>query len=300
MRCVVQNILVEDGTEHDFDSHIMVWNVTDPALAAGSSSLAAKGAAGGATTSSLSSSANSLRPVSTASSSLDLGPTPGSGVGLDSLEFSENYIDSDSETDTLPLSVVSKGSSGTKASESLEPAGASINTITSSKNTINSTGSIAADIETGTDPLQWSEDIESMLNNPPPDTFQSFHLAAEPSLSSWVVPHYAQDQLNIDKMPATRPYQVDFGRKKSRSRSRSLQKSSKDSSRKDSIASNGQLSTPSHNSTKESSPTKESPLTPSSNGSVSASTRSNKDQTPSSSGGLELDEPLEDFTQLLA
>jgi hypothetical protein len=47
-------------------------------------------------------------------------------------------------------------------------------------------------IETGTDPLEvaaWNKDVESMLNNPPPlDTFQSFMLSSEPSLSSWVVP----------------------------------------------------------------------------------------------------------------
>jgi hypothetical protein len=42
------------------------------------------------------------------------------------------------------------------------------------------------------DPLldsAWNKDVESMLNNPPPlDTFQSFMLSSEPSLSSWVVP----------------------------------------------------------------------------------------------------------------
>jgi hypothetical protein len=30
-----------------------------------------------------------------------------------------------------------------------------------------------------------------MLNNPPPDTFQSFIISSEPSLSSWVVPAVA-------------------------------------------------------------------------------------------------------------
>ena len=33
----------------------------------------------------------------------------------------------------------------------------------------------------------WSQDVEEMLNNPPPEKFQSFNLSREPSLSSWVV-----------------------------------------------------------------------------------------------------------------
>ena len=33
----------------------------------------------------------------------------------------------------------------------------------------------------------WSRDVEEMLNNPPPEKFESFNLSREPSLSSWVV-----------------------------------------------------------------------------------------------------------------
>lgn len=33
----------------------------------------------------------------------------------------------------------------------------------------------------------WSQGVEEMLNNPPPEKFESFNLSLEPSLSSWVV-----------------------------------------------------------------------------------------------------------------
>ena len=266
--------LVEDGTEHDFDSHIMVWNVTDPATGPSVSSAAA----------SLSSSANSLRPISTTSSSLDLGPTPGSGVGLDSQ--SEDYLDTDSETDTLPISVVSQHSVA-----SLTRDVSSSRVVTSSSiSSVDTARASTTDIETGTDPLQWSNEVESMLNNPPPDTFQSFHLAAEPSLSSWVVPHYNNsDQLNIDRIPvSTAPYQVDFGsRKKSRSRSTSLKGTNNASNsyspqrRKD--------STPSYSSR---SSRRDSPR----------SVSQGKDSTPSTGGSMAetVEEPAEDFTQMVA
>ena len=326
----------------------MVWNVTDPSSAAAAAASGAGSGSGGVVRpgGSLSSSANSLRPVeSTTSSSLDLGPTPGSGVGLDSL--SEDYLESDSETDTLPLSVVSQGSwmgGGGGVGEEGDtlvldplpvnptPSSSLTGHIVTTTNTIsgssNGTKMATADIiETGTDPLQWSADVESMLNNPPPlDTFQSFHLAAEPSLSSWVVPHYATTtgnsgvvggaELNIDKISAAQtPYQVDFSggaaarrrSNKSRSRSRSLKgstTSSNQQSRKDStpsISSSGKFSKASPNNLQQ------EDWSPSFPGNI---VKSSKEQTPNSSessrssisksGGAPASEPLEDFTQLLS
>ncbi len=278
----------------------MVWNVTDPSATETAANGAASAVGGRATAhNSLSSSANSLRPISTTSSSLDLGPTPGSGVGLDSQ--SEDFLESDSETDTLPLSVVSQGSLTRGDSvESQIPVNSNHEALT-----VNNVRSLDDHIETGTDTLQWSQDIESMLNNPPPDTFQSFHLAAEPSLSSWVVPSYAQDQLNIDKQGhTTRPYQVDFGRKKSRSRSRSLKgaNGTKAALRRDSIQENAVTTSTSHSPNKDWSVSEDlngrKESSPSPNGTAMLST---KEQTPSSESGSTAElEPLEDFTQLIS
>ena len=45
------------------------------------------------------------------------------------------------------------------------------------------------DSDSDTEPARaWSEDVEDMLNNPPPSKFESFNLSLEPSMSSWVVP----------------------------------------------------------------------------------------------------------------
>ena len=141
--------LVEDGTEHDYDSHIMVWNL------AGGSATTTNPSSGQPpvppSTSSLSSSSVSLRPLSAGSSSLELGPTPGSGLDLDTSRSHSAVTDSGSEDVADDLTT----------------------------------------IETGTDPLAWSREVERMMNNPPPSTFKSFNLAAEPSLSSWLVPHAA-------------------------------------------------------------------------------------------------------------
>ena len=115
---------------------------------------------------SLSSSSLSMRGVSLGSSSIDLGPTPGSGVGLDSPV--QSFLESDSETETLNLN---NSSVPFKKRFCVED----------------------SEIETGTDPLQWSREVESMINNPPLQTFQSFKLEADPSLSSWILP---QDQYN--------------------------------------------------------------------------------------------------------
>ena len=279
----------------------MVWNVTDPPSTETATTNGTASAVGGRATAhnSLSSSANSLRPISTTSSSLDLGPTPGSGVGLDSQ--SEDFLESDSETDTLPLSVVSQGSlTRGNSVESQIPVNSNHEALT-----VSNVRSLDDHIETGTDTLQWSQDIESMLNNPPPDTFQSFHLAAEPSLSSWVVPSYAQEQLNIDKQGhTTRPYQVDFGRKKSRSRSRSLKgaNGTKVSLHQDSIQEHADTTSTSHSPIKDCSVSEDlngkqesSPSSP--NGKAIAT----KEQTPSSESGSTAElEPLEDFTQLIS
>ena len=80
------------NTEDDYDSHIMVWQLPGgvPApenLSDSQSSL-------------LSSPTNSMRPISPESSSLELGPTPGSGMALDSQSESISFFESDSETET--------------------------------------------------------------------------------------------------------------------------------------------------------------------------------------------------------
>ena len=101
---------------------------------------------------------------STGSSSLELGPTPGSGMDLDSHSGSLTFQDSGSETETLLRS--SKSSSVHKAIEATE------------------SGSFSASDDT----VVWSAEVEKMLNNPPPEKFRSFNLSMDPSLSSWIVP----------------------------------------------------------------------------------------------------------------
>jgi len=52
------------------------------------------------------------------------------------------------------------------------------------------------------EPLAWSDDVESMLNNPPPSTFHSFNLSREPSLSFWVLPPESeQSHQSISEQP---------------------------------------------------------------------------------------------------
>ena len=119
-------VSVDDGSEDDCDSHIMVWTLPEsppPELLSNID---------------LYSPPHSLQPPSTSDSSLELGDTPGSGLALDSPSESVSCQDSDSDTET--------------------------------ERTV------------------WSEDVEEMLNNPPPGKFESFNLSLEPSMSSWVVP----------------------------------------------------------------------------------------------------------------
>jgi hypothetical protein len=180
---------VEDGTEHDYDSHIMVWQ-----LAVQQTSSAASAHAREPLRRLPPASASSS--LSLRSSSLGLGPTPGSNLALDS-QSEYGGLESDQEegedggdlnaggefSDSLTV-LTSRRSSpsttvGTAAAASHSGSSSSVDVPYSS-------------IETGTDPLEvaaWNKDVESMLNNPPPlDTFQSFMLSSEPSLSSWVVP----------------------------------------------------------------------------------------------------------------
>jgi len=165
--------LVEDGTEHDFDSHIMVWHLTG---GSGSESPAARSIP------SLASSAASLRPASASSSSIELGPTPGSGVGLDSPAQSSIGEEDEDESDA----------------ETVQPDGAGSSSVASRRSSSFRLTAQQPEIETATDPLQWNREVESMINNPPQDTFKSFHLSAEPSLSSWVIPQEAQQQPKED------------------------------------------------------------------------------------------------------
>lgn len=145
---------MDDGTEDDYDSHIMVWQVADGEeevvrLSTSQTSLA-----------------SSALPPSTrhpsTQSSIELGPTPGSGMALDSM--SEGASNASSDTESEAPSIYQRSASPTPP---YHPA---------------------------LEPLAWSNDIESMLNNPPPSTFHSFNLSREPSLSSWVLPSEPETQ----------------------------------------------------------------------------------------------------------
>jgi hypothetical protein len=134
------------------------------------------------------------------SSSLGLGPTPGSNLALDS-QSEYGGLDSDQEegedggdlntgggefTDSLTVLTSRRPSPSSPSSTTVGTAAAASHSGSSSVE------APFGSIETGTDPLEvaaWNKDVESMLNNPPPlDTFQSFMLSSEPSLSSWVMP----------------------------------------------------------------------------------------------------------------
>ena len=131
----------------------------------------------------LSSPTNSMRPISPESSSLELGPTPGSGMALDSQSESISFYESDSETDTIPNSRSQSQSVPSSRKSSLK------NSVIEVENVKNINGFNSDTYKPPADPLAWSTDVESMLNNPPPNTFESFNLSREPSLSSWVIPH---------------------------------------------------------------------------------------------------------------
>ena len=151
----------------------MVWHLTG---GSGSESPAARSIP------SLASSAASLRPASASSSSIELGPTPGSGVGLDSPAQSSIGEEDEDESDA----------------ETVQPDGAGSSSVASRRSSSFRLTAQQPEIETATDPLQWNREVESMINNPPQDTFKSFHLSAEPSLSSWVIPQEAQQQPKED------------------------------------------------------------------------------------------------------
>jgi len=131
----------------------------------------------------LSSPTNSMRPISPESSSLELGPTPGSGMALDSQSESISFYESDSETDTIPNSRSQSQSVPSSRKSSLK------NSVIEVENVENINGFNSDTYKPPAEPLAWSTDVESMLNNPPPNTFESFNLSREPSLSSWVIPH---------------------------------------------------------------------------------------------------------------
>jgi hypothetical protein len=124
------------------------------------------------------------------SSSLGLGPTPGSNLALDSQSEYGDGLDSDQEEDGGDLNA----SDSLTVLTSRRPSPSSTTVGTAASHSGSSSVEVPySSIETGTDPLcdaaVWNKDVESMLNNPPPlDTFQSFMLSSEPSLSSWVVP----------------------------------------------------------------------------------------------------------------
>ncbi len=219
---------MEDGTEHDYDSHIMVWQLAVRAAARRSRSNSAanthppppplqssptrESTLRRQQTSSLASSSS----LSLRSSSLGLGPTPGSNLALDSqseygdgvgLDSENDYDDDDRACLTDSLTVLTSQ----RASPSPPRPPSSLSSRSSTTVAASSVGTAAAvadcgggafsSIETGTDPLAWSQDVESMLNNPPPDTFQSFILSSEPSLSSWVVPPTPLEDRMVSRRP---------------------------------------------------------------------------------------------------
>merc|ERR1719229_404589 len=89
--------IVDDGTEDDYDSHIMVWQVADdqgvpPALSSSLSSITSA-------SSLLLSPTEPIRNPST-HSSIELGPTPGSGMALDSQSEDAHFFGSDTDSET--------------------------------------------------------------------------------------------------------------------------------------------------------------------------------------------------------
>jgi hypothetical protein len=133
--------------------------------------------------------ASASSSLSLRSSSLGLGPTPGSNLALDS---QSEYGGLDSDQEEEDGGDVNASDSLTVLTSRRPSPSTTVGTAAASHS--GSSSSVEApfsSIETGTDPLDaaWNKDVESMLNNPPPlDTFQSFMLSSEPSLSSWVVP----------------------------------------------------------------------------------------------------------------
>ena len=157
---------MDDGTEDDYDSHIMVWQVADqgapPALSNSLSSITSA-------SSLLLSPTEPIRNPST-HSSIELGPTPGSGMALDSQSEDAHFFGSDTDSETPAPSLHLPETSSPPLPQPYHPP---------------------------VEPLAWSDDVESMLNNPPPSTFHSFNLSREPSLSSWVLPPDSESQQSM-------------------------------------------------------------------------------------------------------
>ena len=153
----------------------MVWQVADqgvpPALSTSLSSITSA-------SSLLLSPTEATRNPST-HSSIELGPTPGSGMALDSQSEDAHFFGSDTDSETPAPSLHLPDPSQSNPQPYYEPP---------------------------VEPLAWSDDVESMLNNPPPSTFHSFNLSREPSLSSWVLPPESeQSHQSISEQPSIGP-----------------------------------------------------------------------------------------------
>ena len=152
----------------------MVWQVADdqgvpPALSSSLSSITSA-------SSLLLSPTEAIRNPST-HSSIELGPTPGSGMALDSQSEDAHFFGSDTDSET-PAPSLHLPETQSLPQPYYEPP---------------------------VEPLAWSDDVESMLNNPPPSTFHSFNLSREPSLSSWVLPPDSDQQQSISEQPSMAP-----------------------------------------------------------------------------------------------
>ena len=152
----------------------MVWQVADqgvpPALSL--SSLSSMTSA----SSLLLSPTEATRNPST-HSSIELGPTPGSGMALDSQSEDAHFFGSDTDSET-PAPSLHLPETQPLPQPYYEPP---------------------------VEALAWSDDVESMLNNPPPSTFHSFNLSREPSLSSWVLPPESEPHQSISEQPSIVP-----------------------------------------------------------------------------------------------
>ena len=148
----------------------MVWQVADqgvpPALSTSTSSITSA-------SSLLLSPTEATRNPST-HSSIELGPTPGSGMALDSQSEDAHFFGSDTDSET-PAPSLHLPDTKSLPQPHYEPP---------------------------VEPLAWSDDVESMLNNPPPSTFHSFNLSREPSLSSWVLPPESEPHQSIPEQPS--------------------------------------------------------------------------------------------------
>ena len=153
----------------------MVWQVADqgvpPALSSSTSSITSA-------SSLLLTSPNEATRNPSTHSSIELGPTPGSGMALDSQSEDAHFFGSDTDSETPAPSL--------HLPETQSPP--------------------QTFYQPPVEPLAWSDDVESMLNNPPPSTFHSFNLSREPSLSSWVLPPESENpNQSISEQPSILP-----------------------------------------------------------------------------------------------